>query len=134
TVKQLETKVEELRGRLARSRHVDEDLLREQKLTAVAELAAGAGHEINNPLAVISGQAQYHLKHEEDLNRAKALERIIGQTTRIHVLLRDLMMFARPPEPTYKLMAISKMVKQAVSSVQELVISRGVKLEQGPIP
>ena len=29
-------------------------------------MAAGAGHEINNPLAVISGQAQYLLGHAEE--------------------------------------------------------------------
>ena len=31
------------------------------KLAALAEFAAGAGHEINNPLAVISGHAQHLL-------------------------------------------------------------------------
>ena len=40
--------------------------LRDGKLTALAEFAAGAGHEINNPLAVISGQAQYLLGHQAD--------------------------------------------------------------------
>lgn len=134
TVKQLEKEVEDLRSRLARGQHADGQRLREQKLTAIAELAGGAGHEINNPLAVISGQAQYLIKGEEDLNRAKALERIIAQTTRIHVLLRDLMMFARPPEPVYKLMAIGKLLKQAVGGVSELALSRGVKLEVGTLP
>jgi len=133
TIKQVEKEVEDLRSRLARGQYSDSQRLREQKLTAIAELAAGAGHEINNPLAVISGQAQYLLKAEEDLNRAKALERIIGQTTRIHVLLRDLMMFARPPEPSYKVTPIGKMIKQAIHSVNDLAISRGVKLEQEPI-
>lgn len=134
TVKQLEQEVEDLRSRLARNQHADGHRLREQKLTAIAELAAGAGHEINNPLAVISGQAQYLLKSEEDLNRAKALERIIGQTTRIHVLLRDLMLYARPPEPSYKPLPIAKIMKSAQSSINDLAISRGVKLELGHVP
>jgi signal transduction histidine kinase len=130
-IRQLETEVEDLRSRLARGQQADGDRLREQKLTAVAELAAGAGHEINNPLAVISGQAQYLLKGEEDLNRAKALERIIAQTGRIHVLLRDLMLFARPPELSPKSIAISKMVKTVLGSVGDLALSRGVRLETG---
>ncbi|MFO0816244.1 MAG: ATP-binding protein [Gemmatales bacterium] len=133
TIKQLENEVEDLRSRLARRQQADSRRLQEQKLTAVAELAAGAGHEINNPLAVISGQAQYLLKGEEDLNRAKALERIIGQTTRIHVLLRDLMLFARPPEPVAKSIAISKLVKTAIHSVNDLALSRGIRLETGNI-
>jgi len=134
TVKQLESEVEDLRTRLSRSQQLDVDLLREQKLTAVAELAAGAGHEINNPLAVISGQAQYLLKQEEELNRAKALERIIGQTTRIHALLRDLMFFARPPQPHFKAVPVAKLVKAAVHEVAELALQRGIKIEIEPLP
>ena len=40
----------------------DQERLQAMKLSSLAEFAAGAGHEINNPLAVISGQAQYVLK------------------------------------------------------------------------
>jgi two-component system, NtrC family, sensor kinase len=133
TVKQLEAEVEDLRSRLARLQEVDGNLLREQKLTAVAELAAGAGHEINNPLAVISGQTQYLLKHEEDLDRAKSLQRIIGQTTRIHTLLRDLMFFARPPEPRYRTCQLGRMLKDAAKEVAELALQRGVKVELAPV-
>jgi signal transduction histidine kinase len=129
TVKQLEQEVEELHSRLARVQEMESNRLREQKLNAVAELAAGAGHEINNPLAVISGQAQYLLKSEEDLNRAKALERIIAQTMRIHNLLRDLMLYARPPEPVYRSITISKWLKPLMQTMQEHALARGVKLE-----
>ena len=38
------------------------DELERAKLEALAEFAAGAGHEINNPLAVISGRAQLLLR------------------------------------------------------------------------
>lgn len=34
------------------------------RLEALAEFAAGAGHEINNPLATIIGRAQQLLKDE----------------------------------------------------------------------
>ncbi len=129
TVRQLEDEVEDLRCRLAKTKQLDLQLLQEQKLTAVAELAAGAGHEINNPLAVISGQAQYLLKNEEDLNRAKALERIISQTGRIHVLLRDLMLFARPPEPHYKSILVHKLLKSSAKGVTELALTRGIKVD-----
>lgn len=81
----------------------EETRVRQEKLSALAEFAAGAGHEINNPLAVISGQAQYILGHEDDWFTGadegacrKALQTIIGQTKRVHALLRDLMQFARP--------------------------------------
>ena len=47
--------------------------LETEKLEALAEFAAGAGHEINNPLAVISGRAQLFLRHERDPERRREL-------------------------------------------------------------
>jgi signal transduction histidine kinase len=134
TVNQLEKEVEDLRARLTKMPYLEGEMLREQKLTAVAELAAGAGHEINNPLAVISGQAQYLLKSEHDLDRAKSLERIIAQTNRIHTLLRDLMYFARPPQPRYRSIPIAKLIKTAIHQVADLALNRGVTVELDDLP
>ena len=56
---ELEQENDELHNALTRHRADEAERLRSAKLEALAEFAAGAGHEINNPLAVISGQAQY---------------------------------------------------------------------------
>src|SRR5439155_18610594 len=53
--------------------------LEECKLAAMAEFAAGAGHEINNPLAVISGQAQYLIRSLEEETPLQRLVRANGQ-------------------------------------------------------
>lgn len=88
-----------------------ESLLRELKLKAMAELAAGAGHEINNPLASISGRAQMLLKQESDLERQQALATIGAQAFRIRDMIGDLMLFGRPPEPDLKPVRLSKVVE-----------------------
>jgi len=58
----LQRDVDALHEALVTQRAGESERLQRLKLAALAELAAGAGHEINNPLAVISGQAQYLLK------------------------------------------------------------------------
>lgn len=73
--------------------------LEEEKLAALAEFAAGAGHEINNPLAVISGRAQLLARDEPHPERRRDLAVIHAQTRRIYEMIADLMLFARPPEP-----------------------------------
>lgn len=73
--------------------------LRDLKLEAMAEFAAGAGHEINNPLATITGRAGLLLQKEADLERRRALETIGGQALRIRDMIGDAMTFARPPQP-----------------------------------
>lgn len=69
------------------------------RLEALAEFAAGAGHEINNPLATISGRVQMLLKDEQDPDRRQALSTIGGQTLRVRDMIGDVMLFARPPAP-----------------------------------
>jgi signal transduction histidine kinase len=78
---ELEIEVDHLHRALSEQRSGEENRLRDQKLTSLAEFAAGAGHEINNPLAVISGQAQYLLGDEADSARQRSLQTIINQTT-----------------------------------------------------
>lgn len=68
------------------------------KLEAMKELAYGASHEINNPLANISARAQTLLRDEPHPERRRALEAIHHQALRAHEMISDLMLFARPPK------------------------------------
>ena len=73
------------------------DALEAAKLDALKELAYGASHEINNPLANIAARAQTLLRDESDPERRRALEAIHQQALRAHEMISDLMLFARPP-------------------------------------
>ena len=53
-----------------------------EKLAALAEFAAGAGHEINNPLAVIAGRAQLLLRDEAAPERRRDLALVNAQAMR----------------------------------------------------
>ncbi len=126
----------------------EKERLQNLKLAALAELAAGAGHEINNPLAVISGQAQYLLKQlqqvEETLAEettalgllesikakfAAALHKIVGQTQRVHNVLTDLMQFARPAPAHPQILGANSLVKEVAGALQEFAQERQVRLE-----
>jgi signal transduction histidine kinase len=67
------------------------------KLAAMKELAYGASHEINNPLANISTRAQTLLRMENDPEKRRMLASIHTQAMRAHEMIADLMLFARPP-------------------------------------
>ena len=72
----------------------------DQKLfDACAETAAGIGHELNNPLAIIAGHAQSLLKNETSEEKRRRLAAILEQTTRAYEMIVDLRTFARPPRP-----------------------------------
>lgn len=68
-------------------------------LEALAEFAAGAGHDINNPAAVILGRVQL-LKRRLDHPADQEMLNAIGtQALRIRDMISDLMLFARPIPP-----------------------------------
>jgi signal transduction histidine kinase len=111
------------------------------KLEALAEFAAGAGHEINNPLAVISGQAQYLLGHQTDWFMpdggtaiGAALHKIIGQTKRIHTILRELMQFARPATPDFHWFDLPTLLGEVAASLRDLAQEKKVRIEVGGTP
>jgi two-component system, NtrC family, sensor kinase len=124
----LQVKVDALHDVAQRQRSHEGQRLQEMKLEALAELAAGAGHEINNPLAVISGQAQYLLVSEQEPARRKALQTIVGQTQRIHQTLTQLMQFARPPVPHKQRIDLGGLLSEVAGGLQALADERQVCL------
>lgn len=132
----LEHELDNLHSVLAEQVRGEGDRLRAAKLSGLAEFAAGASHEINNPLAVISGQAQYILSHESDWlisdeegEARQSLQTIIQQTRRIHAILRDLMQFARPAPPRPSWIDLPTLLGEVASSLEELAASKQVKIE-----
>lgn len=127
-LEKLEADFDELHQSLARQRASEAARLQVQKLCTLAEFAAGAGHEINNPLAVISGQAQYLLGREEAPATQHALQKIVGQTQRIHDILNGLMQFARPSKPQKRLLDVGALVRETTAGLIDLAQQRQVRL------
>lgn len=90
------------------------ELVQQRKLHSLAVLAAGAGHELGNPLAVISGYAEQLLQGEKQPDRIQALQRILAQTRRIHAVVLDLMFFARPPHPKKRRLRLDRLLRRVV--------------------
>lgn len=84
------------------------------KLEALKELAYGASHEINNPLANIAARAQALLREESHPDRQRALEAIYQQAMRAHEMISDLMLFARPPRLEKTQVHLNELVAEAI--------------------
>ncbi|QDU11644.1 sensor histidine kinase [Gimesia aquarii] len=96
------------------------------KLEAMAEFAAGAGHEINNPVATIVGRVQMLLKEETDPQRRQSLATIGGQAYRIRDMIGDAMLFARPPAPHPVSLNLQEMTQEVLNSLNEKISKAGV--------
>ncbi len=101
-------------------------LPRTDKLEAMAEFAAGAGHEINNPVATIVGRVQMLLKGETDPQRRQSLSTIGGQAYRVRDMIGDAMLFARPPAPRPVSLALQETVQEVLTNLQDDISATGV--------
>ena len=90
--------------------------LEQEKLAALKELAYGASHEINNPLANIATRTQVLLRDEEHPERRRMLAAIHAQAMRAHEMISDLMLFARPPAPVLSEVDLNVLAQQAIES------------------
>ena len=96
-----------------------ETRLQERNVAALSEMAAGAAHEINNPLAVISGRAQQLVGGEKDTARRDMLQSIIEQTERASDIIRELRQFARPPRPQPQAVDAAALAKAVADEFQD---------------
>ncbi|GGI81328.1 sensor histidine kinase [Shewanella gelidii] len=108
---QLEMKVEErtsslrertleLQRNVALLNETRQQLVTNEKLTALGELTAGIAHEINNPTAVILGNMEllrYELGDQADVVKEE-IDTVIQQVDRISTIIRSLLQYSRPGE------------------------------------
>ncbi len=102
--------------------------LEQAKLEALKELAYGASHEINNPLANIAARAQTLLRDERDPERRRALEAIHQQALRAHEMISDLMLFARPPKLEQQAVSVPQLLQQLQGELTSECRRREVEL------
>jgi signal transduction histidine kinase len=103
--------------------------LEHEKLEAMKELAYGASHEINNPLANIAARAQTLLDDEQDPQRRQKLIAIHRQAMRAHEMIADLMLFARPPKLNQAPVKLVELIHKVVVGLSALAAERGIRLE-----
>jgi len=83
-------------------------------LEALSEMAAGAAHELNNPLSVISGRAQLLADSETDAEKKRILKQIRQNAGDMAGIVDDLMNFAKPTQPRPASTGINQILEEAI--------------------
>jgi signal transduction histidine kinase/HD-like signal output (HDOD) protein/CheY-like chemotaxis protein len=119
---ELEARLEERAERLARAmrkiQQINLQLLQTERLASVGRLAAGAAHEINNPLAIIYARTQLLEFKEEDPDKKKNFNQIMEQIERISSILTNLMDFARPSPPEFESVSVNDIMEKTLSLIR----------------
>jgi signal transduction histidine kinase len=98
---------------------LQQQLVRAKSLASVGEMAAGAAHEMNNPLAIMCGRAQLLAARLSDPALKQDATLIATQGERLSQIITDMMEFARPQTPRPAPVNVETLVTEAVQSAAE---------------
>ncbi len=94
-----------------------DELTRNKALAALGEIAAGAAHEMNNPLAIISGRSQLLATRLENPQLKRMAEQIVDRTHELSDMITALRSFAEPPVPVCTPVDTAELLTQLVDEI-----------------
>lgn len=100
-----------------------------EKYAALAQLALGAAHEINNPLLGILSHLELELNSCEDPAHRTEIEQCIAGAKRITSTLRGLVNYARPSPPVWSKIILTRLVADTIAFLENQPMLRGKILE-----
>jgi C4-dicarboxylate-specific signal transduction histidine kinase len=115
-------------------------LLASQRLNSLAGIASGLAHEINNPLAIISGYAeQLHSQAQKGQLTGDRLifstSKIVEACQRCHTIIESLKHFARDgSHDPFENCSVNDIVTAALQLSEQTFHAMGVKLYWQPLP
>jgi PAS domain S-box-containing protein len=99
---------------ITEEKQIREQLLHNEKMAAVGSLVSGVAHELNNPLAGVTGFAQLLLERHQDPALRKSLERIRNESERAAKIVKNLLAFARKHKPEVTRVAINELLEKTL--------------------
>lgn len=115
---------------LTSMRRMQHELRRHERLATLGQLSAGVAHEIRNPLAGIGTSAQVLLKRfEPDDNRARFVQVILDEVSRLDRIVTSLLQYARPRQPELKPVALAEVVGRVADLTRDNATAQGVTIE-----
>jgi signal transduction histidine kinase len=112
------------------------EIMRSKMMSTVGEMAAGAAHEMNNPLAVISGRSQLLASQLADPKQKAAAHLIHEQSHRLTDIITELMDFAKPVPPKPAELDVAELIDRALheAKVHNDPADRNIEVTIGDVP
>jgi len=107
---------EGLAGASQKLAQAQQSVVEDRTQQTIGELAAGAAHELNNPLAVVSGRAQMMAQKATDEQQRKVWQLIAEQSQRASDIVTELMDLASPQPPSPEIIDVRELLEQAVEA------------------
>ena len=114
---------------IANLRRLQTQFVHSEKLASLGTLAAGAAHEINNPLTAILGYADLLADDQTIPERPRSMaEKIRDQARRTKSLLQNLLSFARQTPAEKTLLDVNPLVNNAIQLRQLDLRAKNIRI------
>ncbi len=111
-------------------KHIQTQMVQTEKLVSLGQLAAGAAHEINNPLTGILGYSEMLASEGGLSEKQQALaDKTATLARRIKTLVANLLSFARRVPPEIALLDISEVITSALNLSSLDMRGKGIRTE-----
>jgi len=108
----------------------DRQLARKTRLEMLGRMASNLAHEIRNPLGGIQLYASMLRRDlEQDADKVRVLDRILGAITGLDVLVEDMLAFGREIEPRKSLQPFAPLLERALDLVRGPLEEKRVRVE-----
>lgn len=105
-------------------------MYRTDRLATLGELAAGAAHEIKNPLTAIRSTIQYLSKDfMDDPVKSEMITELITEVERINKIVQGLMSFARPSELNTSEVDIEQLINQTLVLINATLRKQNIDIQ-----
>ncbi len=127
---------EQLSDANRRLQSAQSEIVRTKMLTTVAEMAAGAAHEMNNPLAVISGRSQLLAATLSDAKQRASAQLIFEKSQALSNIITEMMHFARPLAPQSSRTSVAALFAAALEQAKghTEIADRQIEVRVGEVP
>ncbi|MDF2684715.1 MAG: histidine kinase [Brevibacillus sp.] len=108
---------------------VQEYLNQSEKLAMVGQLAAGAAHEIRNPLTVIYGFIQLLQQRLSNLEQERHyLPLILQEIERVNRIVTELLMLSKPSLPNYREVRLTEVFHSILPLIKAEALLHGIEI------
>jgi signal transduction histidine kinase len=104
-------------------------MYRADRLATLGQLAAGAAHEIRNPLTSIRSTIQYLQKTITDAAKKELVVGLIQEVDRINEIIEGLLSFSKPTRPETEQVNLDSLLEQTLTLIATSAKKRKIEVD-----
>lgn len=113
---------------ISKERYFEDYLLRSERISSVAELAAGVAHEINNPIGICLNYVELLTRRVQDKDNLQKIGKVKGELNRIAEVIAELLSFSRINKRSTQEVELNGLVSEVVLLIDHMIKRTEIRL------